>query len=301
MNDKQVNCFIQAATYLNFHKAAQALFITQPALTYQVKSLEQELGFDLFARAPKGVSLTPAGKSLYENLIEINTRLEKALEEARSFAVGAANRLTLAWPPSIFDRSLMVGVSKELKGILPGEDVLLTISDKVNSLTMVEQGSADITITIKGDVNKLPEFESVPLFDVQRCCLMSAGHPLARLPRVSWNMLRTQTILLAPPNRYPESYARLMNDMKAAHIPASSIMYMNDLNDIDINVAAGRGIAIRPRPAVMFGKEQNGIVCVPFEDAPIETACIAYIPNGDVVRKRAVGEAIQQCLREMER
>lgn len=298
MNDKQVSSFIQAATYLNFHKAAQALYITQPALTYQIKSLEQELGFDLFVRAARGVSLTPAGESLYRNLIEINTHLENALEEARGFAAAKTNRLTLAWPPSIFDRTLMVNTSRELKKKLPNEDVMLAMSDKVNSLVMVEQGAADLTITLENDVEKMPELESIPLFNVQRCCLMSTGHPLAHLPRVSWNMLRTQTILLAPPNRYPESYTRLMNDLRAVHIPASSILYMDDLSDIDINVAAGRGIAIRPRPSVLFGKEQNGIVCVPFENAPTETVCIAYALDDDAPRKRLIADTIRQCLEE---
>ncbi len=300
MNEKQVNSFIQAATYLNFHQAARALYVTQPALTYQVKSLEQELGFDLFVRAAKSVSLTPAGESLYRNLIEINTRLEKAIEEARGFAAAKTDRLTLAWPPSIFDRELMVNASRELKKKLPSEDLLVTMADKMDSLRMVERGTADLTITLKSDVSKIPELEPIPLFDAQRCCLMSTGHPLARLPRVSWNMLRTQTILLTPPNHYPESYAQFISDMKAADIPTSSIVYMEDLNDIDINVAMGRGVSIRMRPSVMFGKERNGIVCVPFENAPTKTVCITYASNGDIARKKLVAEAIRQCLGEID-
>lgn len=298
MNDKQMNSFIQAATYLNFHRAAQALYITQPALTYQIKSFEQELGFDLFKRAPRGVSLTPAGESLYRNLIEINTCFEKAIKEARCFAAAKSTRLTLAWPPSIFDRALMVNASRELKEKLPNEDVLITMSNKINSLTLIEQGAADLAITFENDMNKIPEFESIPLINAQRCCLMSTGHPLARLPSVSWNMLRTQTILLVPPNHHSESYARLMNDLRAVHIPASSIMYLDDLSDIDINVAAGRGITIRPRPSAMFGKEQNGIVCVPFENASTETICIAYALDNDVPRKRLIANAIRQCLED---
>ena len=47
MNDRQLQCFLQAATFLNFHKAAELLYLSQPALTYQIKSMEAELGFDL--------------------------------------------------------------------------------------------------------------------------------------------------------------------------------------------------------------------------------------------------------------
>ncbi|MCR5230250.1 MAG: LysR family transcriptional regulator, partial [Solobacterium sp.] len=61
MNTKQIDCCIELARTLNFSRAADNLFISQPTLSYQIRLLEEEIGFALFERSGKGASLTPAG------------------------------------------------------------------------------------------------------------------------------------------------------------------------------------------------------------------------------------------------
>lgn len=62
MNTKQIDCVLELSSSLNFSKAAEALYISQPSLTYQIQSLETEIGFAVFERSAKGTILTPAGK-----------------------------------------------------------------------------------------------------------------------------------------------------------------------------------------------------------------------------------------------
>lgn len=61
MNTIQLECFLAVAEYLNFSKAAEDIRITQPAVSHQISSLEEELGVKLFTRTSKNVSLTPEG------------------------------------------------------------------------------------------------------------------------------------------------------------------------------------------------------------------------------------------------
>jgi DNA-binding transcriptional LysR family regulator len=63
MNDHQIECFLIAAEEKNFSRAAKRLFLTQPAITYQINTLEKELGVELFVRRSSGVELSPAGKA----------------------------------------------------------------------------------------------------------------------------------------------------------------------------------------------------------------------------------------------
>src|SRR5580704_9252434 len=60
----RLKVFRTVAQHLSFRKAAEHLFLTQPAVTLQIKALEQDLGVRLFERAPRGVSLTPQGALL---------------------------------------------------------------------------------------------------------------------------------------------------------------------------------------------------------------------------------------------
>lgn len=61
VNTVQLECFLAVAQYLNFSKAAESVSITQPAVSHQIGSLEDELGVKLFVRTSKSVSLTREG------------------------------------------------------------------------------------------------------------------------------------------------------------------------------------------------------------------------------------------------
>jgi DNA-binding transcriptional LysR family regulator len=67
MNTEQLICFLAAADSLSFAKAARQLHVTQPAVTYQIKNLEAELGVLLFVRTTRCVTLTRAGQIFLED------------------------------------------------------------------------------------------------------------------------------------------------------------------------------------------------------------------------------------------
>ena len=67
MTTKQLAYATELAKTLNFNRAAENLFISQPTLTYQIKALEDEIGFPLFDRSGKGAALTPAGEQFCIN------------------------------------------------------------------------------------------------------------------------------------------------------------------------------------------------------------------------------------------
>ena len=61
MTTKQIDCCVELAHTLNFSRAAENMFVSQPTLTYQIRLLEEEVGFPIFERSGKGAALTPAG------------------------------------------------------------------------------------------------------------------------------------------------------------------------------------------------------------------------------------------------
>ena len=74
------------AKYCNFSKAAEKLFITQPALSQQVQKLEQEIGFSLFARNSKNVSLTFAGKEFLEQAQAVTSAYEQLCRKTQALS-----------------------------------------------------------------------------------------------------------------------------------------------------------------------------------------------------------------------
>lgn len=86
MYNKQLDAFILAAQCHSFSKAAKKCYITPTSLIQQVTLLEQHLGITLFNRSHRGVTLTPAGKSLYEDALALIRQSDTAIKRARAIA-----------------------------------------------------------------------------------------------------------------------------------------------------------------------------------------------------------------------
>ena len=71
MTTKQIDYCIELARTLNFSRAAENMFVSQPTLSYQVKMLEEEIGFAVFERSGKGAALTPAGAQFVATLASL--------------------------------------------------------------------------------------------------------------------------------------------------------------------------------------------------------------------------------------
>ena len=95
MNEKQIECFLTVSKYQSFSRAAQALFMTQPTVTHQIAALEEELGFSLFVRSYRAISLTPAGQRFEERMRPAVEQLQSIVSECKQIARNEDGCLTL--------------------------------------------------------------------------------------------------------------------------------------------------------------------------------------------------------------
>ena len=108
MNTIQLECFIAVAQHLNFSRASEELKITQPAVSHQIRTLEEELDVKLFKRTSKEVSLTPEGiqflpdaELILKTALSAKERLGRH-EVMIPFEVGCHNHMELRLLPDIF-------------------------------------------------------------------------------------------------------------------------------------------------------------------------------------------------------
>lgn len=85
MYNHHLDTFIQVADAGSFGKAAEAAYISTPAIIQQINLLEEHCGFSLFSRSNHGVNLTPAGKSLYEDALTLIHLSEEAMNKAKNW------------------------------------------------------------------------------------------------------------------------------------------------------------------------------------------------------------------------
>ena len=77
MNTKQIDYCIELAHTLNFSRAAENMYVSQPTFSYQIKLLEEEIGFTIFERSGKGAALTPAGSQFVTYLANMREEMKR--------------------------------------------------------------------------------------------------------------------------------------------------------------------------------------------------------------------------------
>lgn len=97
----QLQCFIAVFEEGGFSRATTRLHITQPALSYQIKRLEEELGVSLFHRGPRGISLTEAGRVLLQNAKEVVESVKKARRAVETGSRGVVGEIRVGAVESV--------------------------------------------------------------------------------------------------------------------------------------------------------------------------------------------------------
>ena len=91
INITRIEYFLMAAKYMNFTKAANLLYISQPSLSKQIAILEEELGQQLFDRSKRNLTLTPAGRVLCSGFEKLMPEIESLVEKVKQIKNGTTS------------------------------------------------------------------------------------------------------------------------------------------------------------------------------------------------------------------
>jgi LysR family transcriptional regulator, repressor for citA len=153
MHIKWLKTFILAAKYENLRQASEDLFLTQPALSKHIKSLEKNLNTKLFDRVGKNISLTPAGLKFLSYATEILDKYDKGMEEFESWKQGFNRKLTIAVAPQIAS-SVLPGILRRFIDEHPDIEVIINIVNSFNIGEQIRLGKADIGISRMEPIQK---------------------------------------------------------------------------------------------------------------------------------------------------
>ena len=124
MELRHLRYFVAAGEALNFTEAAARLRVAQPALSRQVRDLEDEIGVDLLRRSPRGVTLTAEGKLFLEEVRELLKRTDESVEKVRALVRGEYSELRVGYAPTLAVEILPPGLAAFRKSV-PTTKVLL--------------------------------------------------------------------------------------------------------------------------------------------------------------------------------
>ena len=153
MADRRLQVFHTVARLLSFTKAAESLHMTQPAVTFQVRQLEEYFNTRLFDRAHNRISLTEAGKRVYEyaeDIFDLYAKMENAVRDITGeisgvLIIGASTTIAEYMLPSLLG---------DFKKKYPDITVQLRVSNSDGIVTMVENNDIDLGVVESPVLNK---------------------------------------------------------------------------------------------------------------------------------------------------
>ncbi len=262
MSIQRIPIFLAAAEELNFTKAAESLHITQTAVSQQIKLLEEELGFQLFIRDTRSVSLTDAGQVFYRQCRQIMTQYNTAVVQAQKTASGNDYNIRVGYAGA-YELWSSSKYLREYCDRWKNARIDMTTGTNQQLMQMLTDGKIDIAF-VSGFGTEANSWLTTKTISSVPCLLMiSEKHPLAKQKIISPSQLVDIPIVL---NRVQDSVAYKVQtaDMyRYLGLSGNKQIYVDDFYSLATLVSLGQAIAVVPSDIKCWGIE--GIAFVPIK------------------------------------
>jgi len=273
MADRRLQVFHAVAKHLSFTKAAETLFMTQPAVTFQIKQLEEHLNTRLFDRAQGRIALTPAGQvalEYAERILQLSAELDTRLKEMSGHAAG----------PLVIGASMTIGeyvlprLIGEFKARFPAVVPALFVGNSEAVQERVAERSLDLGFIESG--SPLSSLQSEVCCEDELQVVCAPSHPLAREAFAPAASLTQHPYI----SREPGSGTRAVIDryLQQAGIAAEMnvVVELGSPEAIKGLVATGLGFAIMSRVIAAKELQLGQLVQVPLKPALIRNFSVVY-------------------------
>jgi DNA-binding transcriptional LysR family regulator len=284
--------FQTVAKTLHFRRAAALLNVSQPPLSKSIKTLEDELGTQLFLRTRRRVELTPAGEALLKRCARIFQELEDTKTEVKRYSRGEKGTIRIGCEDGT-TFAVLPPLLQTLKQRYPA------ISCSVVTRTAGQQIAGLSAGDLDAGIIPLPlDHLELDLIKLQSCSLVAAfaeHSPLARKASLRLKDLRDQPIVTLPEDE-ENLYSIILAYLKKRRIPVKLVPGALDISTLLPMAASGLGIALIPHSYSECGP--RGLVYREIVDSTLELSVGLAWKKG--TRDAAVLNLVQ-VVREMNR
>jgi DNA-binding transcriptional LysR family regulator len=260
---RQLKVFEAVARHWSFTRAAEELYLTQPAVYMQVKQMESAIGLPLFEQMGRRIHLTEAGEVMhhYSRLIAENLdEAEQAMEELKGIE-GGRLRITVASTVNYFATRLLSDFHRQH----PSVRVILDVTNREGILATLEENETDIALM--GKPPDALDVDAEPFMDNPLVVIAAPDHELAGRRRISLSRLREETFLM----REQGSGTRMAMErfFREKDVALSSTIEMTSNEAIKQSVQAGLGLGIVSVHTVELEMEVGRLVTLNVDSFPI--------------------------------
>jgi DNA-binding transcriptional LysR family regulator len=266
----QITAFVETARLQSVSRAAEALFISQPALTARLKGLEADLGAELFVRGPRGMRLTDAGHAFHPYAVRSLETLTDGRMQVNALERGGAGRLAIGAAPAVSTYVLPVLLKRFSEGF---PRVLVSVrtghSEEILDLVLREQVTLGLVRALKH-----PDIVSTPLYEDRLILVVEPGHPFASEGRIRMkDLAEEQLVQFDRTSSYHDLTSALF---VTAGVSPAGRMELDNIDAAKKMVAQGFGVALLPQTSVADELEAGTLAEVEVVDAsPVRRKIVA--------------------------
>ncbi len=240
MTTKQIDYCIEVAHTLNFSRAADNLFVSQPTFSYQIRLLEEEIGFTIFERNGKGAALTPAGAQFVTFLTSMREDLKRAIEQGQNFSAKYKDSISISLMvrPAVFFLPEAIRLFAEKSP----EVQILPMFQYEGGVETFLRNEVDILFALKEQTRQIPGIHVHDLFESHIYLIAQRDDPLAAKNLITEEDLYGRTLMVGGGS------PQVLKAVQHRLIATGQIDYFNsaDHDTTLTNVAAGRGVCLAP-------------------------------------------------------
>jgi len=275
INLNQLRAFFLAARERSITKAAESLYVTQPAVTMQIKSLEQDLEVKLFRKFGENLELTEAGTVLFEYAEKIFEIVEEMEYVLRGHAQSTHGSLTIGTTRS-FARHLMPGLLSRFQKRYPKVKVIL----KVGSSQEIVDRVLDFVYDV-GTIGRVPyksRLNVLPYSREEFCLVVSPQHRFATREDVSIRELEDEPIIIREEGS-GSRYA-ILSLLTSHGIKPSVLLEAGSVEFIKEYIMKGQGISFLYKPEIRLEATLGLLKPVAVKEGAIFVQTDTVFPKG---------------------
>ena len=273
MNLNQLEYFVCAAKHLNFTKAAKECFISQTAMTQQMKALEKTLGVQLFVRDKHHIELTMAGSVYLKEARAILKRSDEAMRLARMASKGFDGEISIGLI-SGFGQSDCYEMLRGFHEAFPNIKLKFLRSTMSGLLESLQRGECDVAFSVQPRQNiygtlKHRYLKSYPIY-----CVMSPSNPLSEKKEITCpELFEENFIIMQPPGRARDEMDEMLLVYERGGFLPQVIAVEPEPETILLMASLEMGISLLPEYIVRSYYKNEALCFVPMmkQDGTAET------------------------------
>jgi DNA-binding transcriptional LysR family regulator len=284
--------FVAVAEMENVSRAALKLHVSQPALSRQIRDLEDEIGFCLLERTAKSVRLTEAGRAFLNDARELLRQADESVKKARAIASEEPTELHIGYSPTPF-AEVLPKILRAFQRAMPNVHVRLHDWNNKTILDGVRDGRLQLGLIVPPTkASSLHDLRYDELFNERVCVAVAPQHPFARRPAIPLTEVAAEPLVGLTREDYPNYCDLLAITFSKVKQKPCVIEEHDSMFGIMSAVEAGTGVAVVVDFGYSFGNRVKFLHLTP-EPKPISVGIVAL--------KRKVSpaaEKFRQCAKE---